>query len=88
MIKNYMEDAVNHLLPSILNEYNDICKCSKCIEDIKAMALNKLKPLYSVTDKGTLYLKVDEMQQQFKTDVMQQIIKSIEVVSKNPKHSL
>ena len=88
MIRNYMEDAVNHLLPSILNEYSDICKCSKCIEDIKAMALNKLKPLYSVTDEGTLYLKIDEMQQQFKADVMQEIIKSIEIVSKNPKHSL
>lgn len=87
MIRNYMEEAVDHLLPVVLKDYNTICKCEKCIEDIKAMTLNQLKPLYSVTEKGSMYLKLgEELEIQFKTDIMMQIGRSIEIVSKNPKH--
>lgn len=89
MIRNYMEEAVDHLLPLVLKDYKDICKCEKCVEDIKAMTLNRMKPLYSVTDKGSMYLKVgEELEIQFKTDIMMQIAKAIEIVSKNPRHSL
>ena len=88
MIRNYMEEAVNHLLPIVLKDYPDICQCEKCLEDVKAMTLNKLTPHYSVTDKGSMFLKLgEELEVQFKTDVMMQIIKSIEIVSKNPKHT-
>lgn len=82
-----MEEAVDHLLPIVLKDYDNICKCEKCIEDIKAMTLNRMKPLYSVTDKGSMYLKLgEELEIQFKTDIMMQIVKCIEIVSKNPKH--
>jgi len=87
MIRNYMEEAVDHLLPIVLKGYNDICKCDKCIEDIKAMTLNQMKPMYSVTDKGSMYLKLgEELEIQFKTDIMTQIVRSIEVVSNKPRH--
>jgi competence protein ComFB len=86
MIKNYMEEVVDVLLPDLLKEYNNICTCEKCIEDIKAIALNRLKPCYVVTRKGLLYTKIDEMAIQFKADVFNELTKAIISVTNNPKH--
>lgn len=87
MLRNYMEDAINHLLPSVLENYSDICKCEKCILDIKAIALNGLKPMYTVTNDGSVYLKLNEMNNQFRIDIINGIMKAIEIVSKNPRHA-
>jgi len=86
LIKNYMEDIVDLKLPDILAKYTDICKCSKCIEDIKALALNKLPPHYVVTSQGLLYTKTNELVNQFDTDVITEIVIAIETVSKSPRH--
>lgn len=86
MIKNYMEDVVNHLLPSMLKAFPSICTCVRCIEDIKAITLNNVKPHYIATDKGGVYSKLQEMEIQFETDVMKAIIDAIALVSKNPRH--
>lgn len=87
MLKNYMEDIVDHLIPSVLEKYPDICKCEKCTLDIKAIALNGLKPMYTVTTNGSVYLKINELNNQFKIDIINEIMKAIEKVSKNPRHS-
>ncbi len=71
MVKNYMEVIVDAFLPSVLNQYKDICKCERCIDDIKAFALNRLKPLCFVSDKGNAYSKLNKLQIQFRTDVTQ-----------------
>ena len=86
MIKNYMEDVVNQILPNILEKYEGICKCDLCIDDIKTMVLNNLKPHYIVTEKGRLYTKTNELVIQFNTDVIKEIVKATEIVSKNPRH--
>lgn len=86
MIKNYMELVVDHTLPSVLEEYKDVCQCPRCIEDIKALTLNNLKPLYVVTEKGEVYVKINELMTQFQADVIQEIVPAIEMVSKNPRH--
>jgi len=85
-LKNYMEVAVEHVLPNLLKAFGKICTCDKCIMDIKAIALNNLKPHYVVTDKGELYSKVNEMEVQFQTDVMKALIDAIAIVSQNPRH--
>lgn len=83
MIKNYMETVVDHLLPTVLAS---ICTCERCQEDIKAIALNGLKPLYVVTDKGEVYTKVNEFVIQFRTDAISQLAKAAEIVVNNPSH--
>lgn len=87
MIKNYMEQIVEETLPTIIDNYTNICKCEKCLDDIRAMALNNLKPLYYVTEEGAVYSKLNELGQQFRTDIISELIKAIEVVSKKPKHN-
>jgi|LGOV01.1.fsa_nt_gb competence protein ComFB len=85
-VHNYMENAVDLLLKDLLNKYEDVCKCDMCINDIKAITLNKLKPHYVSTKKGDLYTKVDEMNLQFDIDIYKALIEAIEIVRKNPRH--
>jgi competence protein ComFB len=88
MLNNYMEFVIDHVLPDVLKPYNNICKCERCIEDIKAIALNNLKPMYIVTEKGNVYAKVNELKTQFMTDAITELVRAIEIVSKNPRHDL
>lgn len=81
-----MEVMIDNLLPSILKKYDNICKCEKCIDDIKAMSLNKLKPLYIATEKGYIYTKMNEIELQFTTDIVRELTKAVEIVSNNPRH--
>lgn len=82
-----MEIVVDHIIPSILDKYENICKCQRCIEDIKAHTLNNLKPLYVVTEMGYTYTKVNELKTQFNVDIINEIVKSISIVSAKPRHS-
>lgn len=77
MLKNYMEIVVDDILPSVLKGEDLDCKCDKCLSDIKAIALNNLKPMYVATEKGILYIKLNQFSTQFKTDVVKQIIIAI-----------
>ena len=86
MLKNYMEEVVDNLIPEVIQSYSSICTCQKCISDIKALTLNKLPPRYCVTNKGWLFTKTNELLYQNKTDIISQIALSVEIVSKNPKH--
>lgn len=88
MLKNYMEDVVEYLLADVLNEYDAICKCQKCIDDIKAVALNNLKPLYFTSQKGEVYNKLNRMEMQFEADALRELTKAVELVSKQPKHRI
>src|SRR5690554_1052757 len=87
MLKNYMEDIVDEVLPGVLKEYKNICKCEKCLEDIKAITLNELKPKYVVTNEGVVYTKLKELNCQSRTDVLTKLIMAIEKVSKSPRHA-
>ncbi|WP_027624329.1 late competence development ComFB family protein [Clostridium lundense] len=86
MLKNYMEEVVEFLLPTVLDKYDNICKCERCIRDIKALSLNNLKPLYVATEKGNIYAKVKELNTQFRADTIKVITEAIEIVCKSPRH--
>lgn len=86
MVKNYMENVVDNWLPKVISKYDDICTCDKCLDDIKAIALNGLKPAYVSTHKGEVFTKVKELQSQFSTDAIRELTKAIEIVSKNVNH--
>ncbi len=85
-LKNYKELAVDHVLPNLLKAFPDICKCDKCLMDIKAIALNNLEPQYVVTERGELYAKVNEMNLQYEANIMKAILDGISLVSSHPMH--
>ncbi|WP_243652112.1 late competence development ComFB family protein [Clostridium tyrobutyricum] len=87
LVKNYMEDIVDELMPGVVEKYDDICKCPKCLNDIKAIVLNNLSPKYISTERGMLYTKLNELSRQFNTNIVKEIVLAINIVSKNPSHS-
>jgi len=86
MIKNYVEQIIEEILPGVLKEYIDICKCEKCVSDIKCITLNNLKPAYFDSEIGGVYLKLNSLRIQYKTDVVQEATKAIQKVSQNIHH--
>lgn len=85
-LHNYMEDVIFKYVDRVLSKYNNVCKCTKCKLDIAALALNNLPPQYTVTKKGKLFTKVKEMETQYEVDIVREITKAIEIVSKEPHH--
>ena len=85
-IYNYMEEIVKNTLDDILSNRKDICTCQRCKLDMIAWALNRLPPKYVVSDKGRFYTKLQEVEIQFRTDVIRELAKSIEHIRKNPLH--
>ena len=85
---NLMEFEVKHTLNHVIKtaSININCQCDSCKLDIMAIALNLLPPKYIVTDKGLLYSKVSNMNQQFNADIIASLTKSIDIVNKNPRH--
>lgn len=86
MVKNYMEDLVENALAEIIENYPNMCKCKKCMDDIMAKSLNQLQPLYFSEDRGNVYSKLNSLESQFKTDILTELVKAIEVVTANPRH--
>ena len=86
-LHNLMEHEVKYTLNHILKTTTDIkCQCEQCKLDIMAVALNSLYPKYIVTEKGLLYSRISNMNQQFNTDVVTALAKAINIINNNPRH--
>ena len=85
-LKNYMEEATDSTIEEILARRDDICKCDRCKMDIKALALNHLPPKYVVTDRGYVYTKVNELENQFKADITVAVTNALKIIRDNPRH--
>lgn len=86
MVKNYNEVLVDQYLKELLDEdpkYKDVCRCEQCVDDMKAMALNRLKPFYVTGQRGEVYGEYRNQVLQNKTDLILEIVKAVEFVSKH-----
>lgn len=89
MAINYMEEIARNYLNKTLKTniaYENICKCDQCLEDIMAKALNNLKPCYITTKKGEIFAEYSSLETQHQAEVISEVIKAIEFVSKHPNH--
>ena len=84
---NYMEEVVKRVFQELTSgePYRDIQFTEKMKLDIYAYTLNHLPPRYIVTEKGHLYTRLNELQQQFQTDLVVEITKAIQQVKANPR---
>jgi competence protein ComFB len=84
---NYMEEAACAILGELLQD--PACASLRGNEkaklDILAYALNRLPPRYFVTEKGQLFTRIQELRQQFKTDILVELTKGIQQVLNNPR---
>ena len=88
MIRNCMEAIVLDTLEKLKQDYRGMCVCDQCKMDILAISLNKLPPLYTTSDKGEMYAKLNEFQPQFKVNVIHAVTEAVEIVMTHPRHQL
>ncbi len=87
MLRNIMEDIVDEIIKDLLGkEKIKSCNCDQCKLDIKTYVLNHIKPRYVDTSKGEAISKTDSLVNQVRTDIIEEILKAIEIISKNPRH--
>lgn len=80
-----MEKFVDDKLADMLAKEN-CCKCERCLEDMKAIALNKLPAKYVSTHNGELFSKLDSTIRQNSADITIAVSSAISCVSRNPSH--
>lgn len=89
MVINYAEICVKKFLDNILKtdpNYSNICKCEHCIDDIMAKALNNIKPFYITSKTGEVYAEYSSLELQNNAEVIKEVIKAIDYVSKQRRH--
>ena len=83
--KNISEELIDIHMESCIRS-SDVCGCSRCRADIRALALNAMPPHYVVTDLGDAYVRLDAMSTQSQADIITVIMNAITTVKKNPRH--
>ena len=85
-LENYTLKWVWEALDEVLKDSPDVCSCEQCRYDIACLAVNRLKPNYVVSKHGQIYAKIKMLSQQMPTDILTEVVKAVEQVSKNPHH--
>ncbi|MDE6728296.1 MAG: late competence development ComFB family protein [Oscillospiraceae bacterium] len=82
---NVMESIVEEKLNQMLKE-EACCQCDRCLEDMKAMALNQLPSKYVSTHNGELFSKLNSLMRQNSIDINVAVSYAIKIVSERPSH--
>lgn len=82
MLKNYMEIMVDEVYNEVKNKY-DICHIENCEEDIKAMALNNLPPVYFLSSVSEGEKKAFLVDRQMKITVLTKLTEAVSTVCNN-----
>lgn len=82
---NVMESIIDEKLAQMLKDEN-CCKCDRCLEDMKAMALNQLPAKYVSTHNGELFSKLTSLMRQNSIDINVAVSYAIKIVSEKPSH--
>ena len=83
-LTNYMEELTDELLPKILGEYKGRKFNPEMILDIKGLALNRLWPMYTTTERGRSFLRQDVQRDSIDKDVVRELRAAVEIVSTHP----
>ncbi|MGG1552717.1 MULTISPECIES: late competence development ComFB family protein [Paenibacillus] len=86
VVYNAMETVVNRMFEEFQKTYEMSCDCQICREDVLAIALNKLPPRYTSSDKGLLFVKGEYISPQLQSDIMRELLAAATVVAQNRHH--
>lgn len=87
-VANVVERLIDEQFPIVMKKFPDVCCCHQCLSDIKALALNGLKPRYVSTDRGDLFERVHISDMMVKVEALRAMTEAVEKVSSNPRHTL
>lgn len=85
-----MEAIVDEVLQDMLrhpDKYTFSCTCEACMDSIRAIALNKIKPFYVTTRKGEVYGTYCNGEVQNKVNVLSEILRAKKIVEESPEHA-
>ncbi len=85
-VVNYMEELVNITLRGLMSQMDKPERPDDRLQaDIKALALNRLWPMYVTTEKGKRFVQKDIVTDKIDRDVTREIRAAIDLVARNPK---
>lgn len=84
-LTNFMEELTGDVLQDLLGEYGHKKFSEGALEDIKALALNRLWPMYTTTEEGKQYLKRVVEQDKVEKDVVRELRAAIDIVLSKPR---
>lgn len=82
---NVMEEIVDEKISQMLAP-EKCCKCKRCLEDMKAIALNKLPSKYVSSYNGELFTKLAAIARQNSVDINVAVANAIDCVTSHPSH--
>ncbi|MBI3315969.1 MAG: late competence development ComFB family protein [Candidatus Omnitrophica bacterium] len=86
-VTNYMEELAGDLLEDLLDtEYKGPRFSPSNIQDIKALALNRLWPMYATSEAGKSFLRRIVVEDKVEKDVVRELRLAINIVRANPRN--
>lgn len=85
--KNFMEDVVNDVYQEFKVSNPQYCDCPRCMNDIIAFTLTRLRGKYAVSPEGEILARISCEDRQVRTDALVALIEAAEQVAKQPNHS-
>ncbi|ADQ13680.1 late competence development ComFB family protein [Halanaerobium hydrogeniformans] len=88
-LHNHTEDIVMQTLKDLLKreEFSNVSDSEEALLDMATYALNRLAPKYVATEKGEVYTKTEELEQQHSVDILSVVTKAIKVVSEDQNNN-
>ena len=83
-LNNFMEELAEGVLDDLLSKKKENFSPS-ALQDIKALALNRLWPMYATTETGRDYLKKVVEEDKITQDVARELRAAMDIVRSNPR---
>ena len=86
-IVNVMQILVSENVDRYVDMFQ-VCRCSRCMADVQALALTNLPAKYVVMDRGKFSSMLGFYRHSYSSAVMIELTKACNVVKQNPHHKL
>lgn len=83
-LNNYMEELAEGVLDELVKKSRESLS-QNAMQDIKALALNRLWPMYTTTEAGKDYLRKVVEADKIEKDVIREIRAAMDIVKSNPR---
>jgi len=82
---NYMEELAEGILQDLLSDYKGPRFSTNALQDIKALALNRLWPMYTTSSTGRDFLRKIVVEDKIEKDIVRELRTAIDIVRTNPR---
>ena len=83
-LTNFMEELADNMLDELLSSHKTQRFSTVEKQDIKALALNRLWPMYTTSNTGRDFLKKVVVEDKIEQDIVRELRAAIDIVRSNP----